>query len=120
MWVAYLSTVDIHVLCILRALPCLSPLLTMHAVILTGDSTLLAGNRAVHQHPAGVGLALVHACPGGTVPYNQNYFSCLVSNILTCWYPHRLVSPTAFLWALVLKQMSLIPPVYILCTGKEC
>ena len=70
--VSYLSTVDIHILCILRALPCLCPLLAVHVVILTSNSTLLTGHGAVHQHPAGVGLALVHAGPGGTVPCSHN------------------------------------------------
>ena len=64
----YLSTVDIHIIRILLTLARLRPVITVHAVILACHPALLACNGAVHQHPAGVCLALLHAGPGGTPP----------------------------------------------------
>ena len=63
----HLSTINAHVLPIVVALPHPCPLLTVSIIVLTRKITLVTSNRAVHQHPAGVGSALRQGGPGGTV-----------------------------------------------------
>ena len=60
-----LGTVDVHVARVLVALPQVRPVLTVNMSVLTLDPALVAGHRAVDQHPAGVLLALLQAGPGG-------------------------------------------------------
>ena len=62
-----LGTVDVHVPGVVVALPHIRPVLTVHVSVLALEPALVTGHRAVHQHPAGVLLALVQAGPGGAV-----------------------------------------------------
>ena len=89
----HLPTINAHVLPIVVALPHPCPLLTVSTVVLTLKMALVTGNRAVHQHPAGVGCALRQGGPGGTVAaIYQGLCQGYISNhYLTYCHLYRLV-----------------------------
>ena len=89
----HLPTINAHVLPIAVALPRPCPLLTVSIIVLTRKITLVTSNRAVHQHPAGVGCALRQGGPGGTVAeIYQGLCQGYISNYyLTYCHLYRLV-----------------------------